>query len=126
LIDCQHDRIVIDCDACDRTLEGDSNEWMEVWLQARREGWRARKVGKDWCQFCGSVCVYLSLPTIKSGAGIECFSGSFDLSQPQRFARGAECERRPVSPIARRTMLAGQSVVLSVRYQLRAASNAFR
>ena len=49
----QHGKIVIACDACGRTFEGDSDEWIDVWPQARREGWRVRKIGKDWCQFCG-------------------------------------------------------------------------
>ena len=53
----QHGRIVIACDACGRTFEGDSDKWIDVWPQARREGWRVRKIGKDWRQFCGSVCV---------------------------------------------------------------------
>ena len=57
LIGRQHGRIVIACDACGRTFEGDSDEWIDVWPQARREGWRVRKIGKDWRQFCGSVCV---------------------------------------------------------------------
>jgi hypothetical protein len=57
LIGRQHGRIVIACDACGRTFEGDSDEWIDVWPQARREGWRVRKIGKDWCQFCGSACV---------------------------------------------------------------------
>jgi hypothetical protein len=56
LIDRQHDRIVINCDACDRTFERNSDEWINVWPQARREGWRARKIGKGWCQFCGKMC----------------------------------------------------------------------
>jgi hypothetical protein len=56
LIHRQHDRIVIDCDACDRTFEGNSDELINVWPQAKREGWQVRKVGKDWCQFCGEMC----------------------------------------------------------------------
>jgi hypothetical protein len=117
LIGRQHNRIVIACDACGRTFESDSDEWIDVWPQARREGWPVRKIGKDRSQFCGEMCASkLTDDSIRHS--IECF--------PLRFARGAECERRPVSPIPRRTMLAGQSVVLSVRYQLRAASNAFR
>ena len=50
----QHGRIVIACDACGRMFEGDSDEWIDVWPQARRKGWRVRKIGKDWYQFCGS------------------------------------------------------------------------
>jgi hypothetical protein len=56
MIGCQHGRIVIACDACGRLSEGDSDEWIGVWPQARREGWRVRKIGKNWYQFCGEVC----------------------------------------------------------------------
>jgi hypothetical protein len=56
MIDRHHGRIVIACDACGRLSEGGSNEWVEVWLQAKRGGWQTRKIGKDWCQFCGEVC----------------------------------------------------------------------
>jgi len=56
MIDRQHGRIVFGCDACGRLTEGNSNEWMELWRQAKREGWRARKIGKDWHQFCGEAC----------------------------------------------------------------------
>jgi hypothetical protein len=56
MIDRQHGRIVIACDACNRLSEGDSNEWVEVWLRAKRDGWRTRKIGKSWSQFCGEAC----------------------------------------------------------------------
>jgi hypothetical protein len=54
MINRQH--AVIACDACGRLSESDSNEWAKVWLQAQRAGWRTRKVGKNWGQFCGEVC----------------------------------------------------------------------
>jgi hypothetical protein len=57
LIGRQHGRIVIACDACGRTFEGDSDELIDVWPQARRKGWRARKISRNWCQFCGEMCV---------------------------------------------------------------------
>jgi hypothetical protein len=56
MIGCQHGRIVVACDACGRLSECDSKSWAELWLQAKRDGWRVRKIGKDWCQFCGEVC----------------------------------------------------------------------
>jgi hypothetical protein len=56
MIDRQHGRIVIVCNACGRTFEGDGDEWLEVWLRAKRGGWQTRKVGKNWCQFCSEVC----------------------------------------------------------------------
>ena len=56
MIDSQHGGIVIACDACGRLSEGDSTEWVKVWLQAKRDGWQTRKIAKNWCQFCGEVC----------------------------------------------------------------------
>jgi hypothetical protein len=58
MIDRQHDRIVFGCDACGRLSEGASNGFVGFWLQAKREGWRARKIGKDWYQFCGKPCEF--------------------------------------------------------------------
>jgi hypothetical protein len=49
-------KIVITCDACGRFLQGDSDEWIDAWPRASRAGWRARKIGKEWCQFCGELC----------------------------------------------------------------------
>jgi hypothetical protein len=57
MINRQHGRIVFGCDACARLSEGGSSEWIELWLQAKREGWRARKIGKHWYQFCGELCI---------------------------------------------------------------------
>jgi hypothetical protein len=56
MIDRRYGRNVIACDACGRLLQGDSNEWAEIWLQAKREGRQTRKIGKNWCQFCGEAC----------------------------------------------------------------------
>lgn len=50
--DTQHGRIIIACDTCDATFEGDSKEWNEVWPKAKAEGWRARQVGNDWVHAC--------------------------------------------------------------------------
>ena len=101
LIHRQHDRIVTDCDACDRTFEGNSDELINVWPQAKREGWQVRKVGKDWCQFCGS--------DDQSGTGIECFSHSLDLGQRSDFARGAEWDVARVPTTAGRCSPVSQS-----------------
>jgi hypothetical protein len=56
MIDRQHGRIVIVCDACGRLLQGDSDEWIDFWPRASRQGWRTRKIGKNWYQFCGVLC----------------------------------------------------------------------
>lgn len=56
MIDRQHGKIVIECDSCPETFEGDSGEWSEVWAAAQREGWRSKKIGDQWvhgCRQCG-------------------------------------------------------------------------
>lgn len=52
MIDRQHNRIVIECDACGNVHEGKSTEWNEVWPEARREGWKAQMAGSDWVHIC--------------------------------------------------------------------------
>ena len=52
MIDRQHNRIVIECDACDNVHEGSSLEWNEVWPEAKRLGWNSRKIGNDWVHTC--------------------------------------------------------------------------
>jgi hypothetical protein len=52
MIDRQHGKIVIECDACDETFQGDSDDWKEVWPAAKREGWRTRTVGNEWIHMC--------------------------------------------------------------------------
>jgi hypothetical protein len=52
VIDRQYGRIVIECDACDETFQGDNDNWQEVWPAAKRDGWRTRKVGDDWLHMC--------------------------------------------------------------------------
>jgi hypothetical protein len=56
MIDRQHGRIVIACDVCGRLSDATATSVWGVWLQAKREGWRTRKIGKYWRQFCGVVC----------------------------------------------------------------------
>jgi len=56
MIDRKNNKIVFGCDACGRLCEPDSNDWMEIWPQANRGGWRARKIGNGWYQFCGQAC----------------------------------------------------------------------
>lgn len=52
MIDRQHGHIIIECDACDETYEGDSDDWSEVWPAAKREGWRVRKIADEWVHTC--------------------------------------------------------------------------
>lgn len=56
MIDRQHGKIQIECDSCPEVFEGENNEWDVVWPQARREGWKTKKVGGLWvhgCPKCG-------------------------------------------------------------------------
>jgi hypothetical protein len=52
MIDRQHGKLVIECDACDETFQGDNDNWQEVWPAAKRDGWKTRKVGDDWLHMC--------------------------------------------------------------------------
>jgi hypothetical protein len=52
MIDRQHGFILISCDSCDAVFEGASDEWNEVWPEAKREGWKAKKVGGVWVHGC--------------------------------------------------------------------------
>jgi len=53
MIDRQGGKIVIECDACDETFEGErGDEWAEVWPAAKRDGWTTRKIGDEWLHRC--------------------------------------------------------------------------
>jgi hypothetical protein len=52
MIDQQHGHIVIECDACDSVFEGESTDWDVVRPDAKREGWKARKIADEWLHFC--------------------------------------------------------------------------
>jgi hypothetical protein len=51
-IDRQHGKLILSCDSCDAAYEGNSAEWNEVWPEAKAEGWKAKKIGKDWVHAC--------------------------------------------------------------------------
>jgi hypothetical protein len=57
MIDRQHGKILIECDSCPEVVEGDDGaEFAEVWGQAKRDGWRTRKIADEWlhgCPKCG-------------------------------------------------------------------------
>lgn len=56
MIDRQYGKIVIECDSCDAVFNIESGEWKDVWAMASREGWTAKKIGKEWihgCPKCG-------------------------------------------------------------------------
>lgn len=56
MIDRQRGKILIDCDSCSEVFEGASDEWNDVWPEAKREGWKSKKIGSEWvhgCPKCG-------------------------------------------------------------------------
>lgn len=57
MIDRQYGRVVIACDSCDATFEGETDdEFAVVWAEAKRDGWRTRKIVDEWlhgCPRCG-------------------------------------------------------------------------
>jgi hypothetical protein len=58
MIDRQGNRIVLECDSCEETFEGDEDaEWADVWAEAKREGWRSKKIGNEWVHGCGKCRV---------------------------------------------------------------------
>ena len=48
-IDRQYNHIVFECDSCDETFDGEpGEEFADAWAAAKREGWRAKKIGGPW------------------------------------------------------------------------------
>lgn len=46
-------RIIFECDTCNETFEGERGEEFEtVWSSAKREGWKTKKIGRDWVHGC--------------------------------------------------------------------------
>lgn len=46
-------RILIECDSCDEVFEGDERaEFAAVWAEAKRDGWKSRKINQDWVHGC--------------------------------------------------------------------------
>lgn len=53
MIDRQGRRILIECDCCDEVFKGEEAwEFAAVWAEARRDGWRSKKIGNDWVHGC--------------------------------------------------------------------------
>jgi hypothetical protein len=54
MIDRQSGKILIECDSCDEVFEGEPHaEFAEVWADAKRDGWRSRKIAGEWLHGCG-------------------------------------------------------------------------
>ena len=45
-------KIEISCDVCGVVRETGSDDWSDAWPMAKRDGWRAEKVCKDWLHSC--------------------------------------------------------------------------
>lgn len=58
MIDRQGNRVLIECDSCPEIYEGEEDtEFTAVWAEAKREGWRTRKIANEWlhgCPRCGA------------------------------------------------------------------------
>ena len=58
MIDRQGNRILIECDSCSEVFEGHEDaSFQEAWADAKREGWRTRKIADVWlhgCPDCGA------------------------------------------------------------------------
>lgn len=52
MLDRQHGQIVFECEGCSETLETGEREFAEAKGVLDDEGWKARKVGADWCHYC--------------------------------------------------------------------------
>ncbi len=62
MIDRQGGKILIECDSCSDVFDAGTAEWVEVWDEARRDGWTAEKIGNDWIHRCQSCNQTLSAP----------------------------------------------------------------
>jgi hypothetical protein len=52
MMDRQHGMIIFECDVCGDTLETGERDFNEAKAIQDREGWKARKIGSDWCHSC--------------------------------------------------------------------------
>lgn len=52
MISREHNNVVFECDQCGEVLEGVTSDFNSAWTRAKREGWRARKIGEDWEHRC--------------------------------------------------------------------------
>ncbi len=57
MMDKQKGDWIFACDICGKTLETDQADFNTAINMMKREGWQARKIGKDWvhgCNGCGN------------------------------------------------------------------------
>jgi ribosomal protein L37AE/L43A len=52
-IDRQSGNLIFCCDSCDAQFKRPiEDEFDPTWAAAKREGWRAQKIGQDWIHAC--------------------------------------------------------------------------
>lgn len=55
MIEREGNRIIIQCDTCPEVHEGDiGDDFTEVWMSAKCEGWHAFQVNGEWIHECPS------------------------------------------------------------------------
>lgn len=52
MIDRQYGKLVFECDACDATYQGETDDFKAEWAAAKRDGWKTRQIGSDWVHMC--------------------------------------------------------------------------
>lgn len=53
MIDRQGLKVLIECDSCEEVFEGeDREEFTDVWANAKRDGWRTKKIADEWVHSC--------------------------------------------------------------------------
>lgn len=45
-------QIELSCDVCGTVRETGTDDWETAWPTAKRDGWKAQKIGKDWLHSC--------------------------------------------------------------------------
>ena len=52
MIDRQNGDLVFECDTCGEVLESATSDFNSAWNQAKRDGWRVKKIGTEWVHEC--------------------------------------------------------------------------
>jgi hypothetical protein len=52
MIDRQNGDLVFECDTCGETFESETSDFNSAWNQAKRDGWRVKKIGTQWVHSC--------------------------------------------------------------------------
>lgn len=52
MLDRQHGKINFECDSCAHIYTSEVSDFDEAWAVAKRDGWKAQKIGKEWVHAC--------------------------------------------------------------------------